>query len=79
MEILKEFLFQTYQFLASIKVPGFDISFLQLFLGVFSVVVSLSFAKMFFGLGGDVVSSIKQRGGNNNHTKIPEERKGDTK
>lgn len=77
MEMIKEWLFQSYQFLASIKVPGFSISFIQLFFGVFAVVVSIGYARMFFGLGGDVVRAVKQKGGNNKNIKVSNERKGD--
>lgn len=79
MELVKEWLYQSYQFLASIKVPGFNISFIQLFFGVYAVTVSIGFARMFFGLGGDVARAFSQRGGNNKKIKVSKDRKGDSK
>lgn len=79
MELVSTWLYETYQFLASIKVPGFDISFIQLFIGAFCVVISIGFARMFFGLGGSAASFFGQHGGNNKNIKVSEERKGDKK
>lgn len=83
MELIKEVLYQTYQFLASIKVPGFDISFIQLFFGIIAIpIISIGFAKIFFGLGDTSIfhfSSLRQRGGNSKKIKTSKERQGDTK
>lgn len=84
VELIETLLFNSYQFLASIKVPGFDISFIQLMFGATGALLSIAFLRMFFGLGnssvnaGGIVSGISH-GGNNRKVKISEKRKGDQK
>lgn len=84
MSLLKEFLGSTYELMCSIKVPGFNISFMSVFMGAFGAVVSVAVMKLIFGLGNSAVSSLGsmlrsgQHGGNNKNIKISENRKGDT-
>lgn len=83
MALLREFLQQTYNFMNSIYVPGFNISFMSVFLGAFGAVVSIAILKLIFGLGNSSISSLgsafrgSQRGGNNKNIKISNDRKGD--
>lgn len=83
VSFLEMFFDYTYQLFASIKVPGFDISVLGVFLGAITAVVSIAILKMLFGLGNSAVSGgsshFTQKGGNNIRMKIAEKRKGDTK
>lgn len=77
---LTGYLANVYNFMNSINIPGFNISFLQLFMGAFGAVVSIGLLKLIFGLGNSAVSSLGRsiRGGNNNNIKISSNRKGDT-
>lgn len=83
IELIETWLFNSYQFLASIKVPGFDVSFIQLLFGVTGAILSISFLKMFFGLGNPatnvtgIVGGLK--GGNNKNIKISKNRRHDEK
>ncbi|MBQ8669462.1 hypothetical protein IJ472_06755 [bacterium] len=85
IELIESLLFNTYQFLASTKVPGFDLSFIQLMFGAMGAIMSIGFLKMFFGLGNPavsasgIVSSFRSTGGNNKNMKISKNRKGDTR
>lgn len=79
LELIKSLFFNSYQFLASIKVPGFDLSFIQLLFGLFGAYVSICFLRLFFGLGDSQLRSSSQSGGNNKNIKISKERRGDTR
>lgn len=79
VKLLSEFLNSAYQFIDSIKVPGFNISFMDIMLGSCGALLSISLLKLIFGLGNSSVSSLGRsiRGGNNNNIKISKNRKGD--
>ncbi len=90
IELLESLLFNSYQFLASVKVPGFDVSFIQLLFGATGAIMSIGFLKMFFGLGNPSVSASsiihsfgrkksKSKGGNNKRIKVSQNRRKDTK
>lgn len=80
VSLLKSILANTYNFLNSINVPGFNVSFLHIMLGAVGALVSIALLKLIFGLGNSSVSSLGRsiRGGNNNNIKISNDRKGDT-
>lgn len=78
LELIKTVLSNAYNFMDSIKVPGFNISFMAIFMGAVGAMVSIGLLKMIFGLGDSTVSSIHiGRAGNNKNIKISNERKGD--
>lgn len=80
MSLLREFLFQSYNFMDSIKVPGFNVSFISVYLGLFGTVVSIAILKLIFGLGNSSTGSGRSvRGGNNNNIKVSEKRRYDTR
>lgn len=78
LELISTFLDCTYEFLNSIRIPGFNISFMSVLFGAFGAVISIALLKMFFGLGDSSFSSGSSiRGGNNKRIKISSERRGD--
>lgn len=79
LDLISTVLGNTYNFMNSIYVPGFNISFMSIFLGAVGAMVSIALLKMFFGLGNTAVGSVGRsiRGGNNKNIKVSNERKGD--
>lgn len=79
LELLKTLLQSTYDFMNSIMVPGFNVSFLSIMMGACGAMVSIGLLKLIFGLGNSSVSSLGRsiRGGNNQNIKISKERKSD--
>ena len=80
MDIIATLLQSTYDFMNSIYVPGFNISFMSVLLGACAAMVSIGLLKLIFGLGNSSVSSLGRsvRGGNNKNIRISNDRKGDT-
>lgn len=76
MQLLKMFLLSTYDFLNSVYVPGFNVSVMSVFLGMFGAFISISVLKLLLGIG-NTGSGLLQRGGNNSKIKVSKERKGD--
>lgn len=76
MELLKTLFTSTYELLSSVRVPGFNISFMAVIYGMFGAFLSISILKLLLGVG-NTDSGIFQRGGNNSKIKISNDRKGD--